>query len=80
MLSRTEKRVLREQFIGKSSLRGRLEEEDRFNHCEEIHIESEPYPVLPQHAFINVTIELIDPNKELNPAKCREKNIRSTGE
>jgi len=30
------------------------------------------------HAFNNVTIKLIDPNNELNPATCNEKNIKST--
>jgi hypothetical protein len=30
------------------------------------------------HALYNVTIKLIDPNKELKPATCKEKNIRST--
>ena len=33
-----------------------------------------------QLAFKEVTIKLIDPNKELNPIKCKEKNIRSTEE
>lgn len=31
-------------------------------------------------AFNTVTIKLIDPNKEDNPAKCKEKNIRSTAD
>jgi len=31
-------------------------------------------------AFNNVTIKLIEPNKEDNPAKCKEKNIKSTEE
>jgi len=28
--------------------------------------------------FNNVTIKLIEPNKELNPATCKENNIKST--
>jgi hypothetical protein len=30
------------------------------------------------HAFNNETIKLREPNKELNPATCKEKNIKST--
>ena len=30
------------------------------------------------HAFNNVTIELIEPNKGLNPATCEGENIKST--
>ena len=30
------------------------------------------------HAFNNVIMKLIEPNKELNPAICKEKNIKST--
>ena len=30
--------------------------------------------------FIKETIKLIDPNKELNPEKCKEKNIKSIAE
>lgn len=30
------------------------------------------------HAFNNVTIKLIEPNKELNPATCEGENIKST--
>ena len=31
-------------------------------------------------AFNKETIKLMEPNKELNPAKCKEKNIKSTEE
>jgi hypothetical protein len=31
-------------------------------------------------AFNEVTIKLIDPNKEDNPTKCKEKNIKSIEE
>ena len=30
------------------------------------------------HAFNNVTIKLIEPNKGLNPATCEGENIKST--
>jgi hypothetical protein len=31
-------------------------------------------------AFNEVTIKLIDPNKELNPTKCKENNMKSIEE
>lgn len=36
------------------------------------------YKIERLHAFNNVTIKLIEPNKELNPVTCKEKNIKST--
>ena len=38
------------------------------------------YTIDKLHAFIIVTIGLIDPNKGLNPAKCEGKNGGSTEE
>jgi len=36
------------------------------------------YSIERLHAFNNVIIKFIEPNKELNPAICKEKNIKST--
>lgn len=36
------------------------------------------YSIERLHAFNNVTTKLIEPNNELNPAICKEKNIKST--
>ena len=38
---------------------------------------SDEYKIERLHAFNNVTIKLIEPNNELNPATCKEKNIKS---
>ena len=40
----------------------------------------EEYKIDTLHAFVNETKELIEPNNELNPAKCKAKNIASTEE
>ena len=38
----------------------------------------EEYKIERLQHFNNVTIKLIEPNKELNPATCKENNIKST--
>ena len=43
-------------------------------------MKKEEYKIERLQPFIKETIKLIDPNKELNPEKCKEKNIRSAEE
>ena len=40
----------------------------------------EEYKIERLQAFNKEIIKLIEPNKELNPAKCKEKNIKSIEE
>jgi hypothetical protein len=43
-------------------------------------INNEEYKMLKLDDFNKVTIKLIDPNNELNPTICNEKNIKSIDE